>query len=311
MSLSLHFAHITDVHISDNDRTWGTLGALSDHLLAVTIAQLNALDDLDFVIITGDVLDMATSPELERFTGLMRSLHRPWHFIPGNHDGYYHPEHPEAFAPHEAVPVIDPRMAEPVPHAQKAHWSRPVAEGARLIGLDSRKADSWGGEINGAQMAWLFDELEAHRRETIIVAVHHPLHNLTPKNMEPWWSNFICDNARQVEMLLDAYPNVRMVLSGHHHANQMRRRGGRLHISTAALSGYPCTYRTIRLEQVDGGWHAQVRTHTPADEATLKAACDLLLESDIARRFNRDDPEAWAEFAAGGSEDRAFEGLLA
>lgn len=310
MPLPLHFAHITDVHISEHEQSWGALGTLAERLLHKAIAQLNTLDDLDFVLFTGDLLDLATPSELERLVAALGDLHKPWHFVPGNHDGYIDPRHPEAYAPHEALPLIDPRLAHPLPEAQRAYWSRPVGEGIRLIGLDSRRPDTWAGEIGVEQMAWLMEELDAHRHELILIAVHHPLHYLTPRNIAPWWSNFICENGQQVEMLLDAFPGVRMVLSGHHHANHISRRGGRLHISTGALGGYPCTYRTIRLEPVRDGWRVQVVTHSPADERERKQALDALLESSIARRFDAHDPSAWAEFVLGKPRDRVFEGVL-
>ncbi len=310
MASSLHFAHITDVHVSEHERSWGTLGTLAERLLRKAIAHLNTLDDLDFVLFTGDLLDRATPPELERLMAALGTLHKPWHLVAGNHDGYLDPQHPEAYAPHEALPLIDPRMADPPPEAQRACWSREVGTGMRLIGLDSRKPDTWAGEVGAEQLLWLMEELDAHRRDLILIAVHHPLHYLTPRNIAPWWSNFICTNGQQVEMLLDAFPNVRLVLSGHHHANHISRRGGRLHISTGALGGYPCMYRTIRLEQVGDGWRVQVSTHLAADEEEHKLALEALLESPIARRYKADDPSAWAQFVLGRPEDRTFEGVL-
>jgi 3',5'-cyclic AMP phosphodiesterase CpdA len=317
MTHSLHFAHVTDIHISAQGDTWSTLGSAADPLLAQTIDRLNALDDLDFVLITGDVLDQAVEAELERFMALLGRLNKPWHFLPGNHDGFYHPDHPQAFAPHEAVPRIDPRMASPRPDAQRARWSRPVAEGVQLIGLDSRMPDDWGGHVDAAQMAWLQDELEAHRDSLVIAAVHHPLHHLTELSRQPLWSRFVCSNGAQIEALLDQHPNVKLVLSGHHHAQQIRVRGtgsharsSRLHISTGALAGYPCVYRTVRVREQEDGWRTQVETHSPADDGVRKLSFDLLEEANVARHFNPHDLTAWAAFVAGEPHDQTFDGVL-
>jgi 3',5'-cyclic-AMP phosphodiesterase len=308
----LTFAHITDVHLAEHGDSWGTLGSLSEHLLAKAIDRFNAQDDVAFVLITGDVLDRATPGELELFNALIGKLRKPWHYVPGNHDGYHDPDSPETLAPQEAVARIDPRLADPAPGPQRAFYSRAVADGLRLIGLDSRLPGTWNGLIGAEQLAWLRAELDACRDDQVIVATHHPLHNLSARNKQPWWSNFICDNGPEVEALLDAHPNVRLVLSGHHHASQLRERRSRLHVSTSALSGYPCAYRTIRLTPGDGpgAVHVQVETVSLADEGTRKQAYDLLVESETAHLYDPADPSAWANFVAGRPQDQGFTGWL-
>ncbi len=310
MPVSVRFAHITDIHISDSHQSWGTIGTLAEALLARAVVEINAMPDLDFVVFGGDVLDRATSAEAGRFAVIMAALEKPWHFVPGNHDGFVDPNHPDALAPHEAVSLIDPRLSSPRPDAQRAYWSRTVGDGVQLIGLDLRLPDTWNGRIDAAQLGWLREELDAHRDGLVLLAVHHPLHPLTARDIEPWWSNFICDNGEEVEVVLDAHPNVRIVVTGHHHAQQIRRRGGRLHVATGPLGGYPCVYRTIRVMGEPGAWQAQVETHAPATEGELKQALDLLVELAVAARYNPDDPSAWAEVVEGGAAGRTFEGPL-
>ena len=310
MTTTLHFAQLTDIHLTEAPHTWGTLGTESGDLLRRCIADLNGIGDLDFVLITGDAIDAATSPEIAMFSNIMGGLEKPWHFVPGNHDGYNDPDSPDTHPAHEVVPRIDPRLAEPAPYVQKAYWSRPVKPSVQLIGLDSRMDDTFNGMVDADQLAWLEGELDTHRDELVLIAIHHPLRNLNPINKREWWSNFICDNGGQVEEVLDRHPNTRMVLSGHHHASQIRQRSGRLHVSTGALSGYPCVYRTVRLTQQDTGWHVQVETHSPASDGLVKKAYYLLVEADIARWFDAGDPARWTEFCAGTPGDQSFDGLL-
>ncbi len=307
---SLHFAHVTDVHVSEQEQSWGAVSALTLLFLRKCFARLNALNNLDFVLITGDVLDLASPGELDQFRAALATLRKPWHFTPGNHDGFYDPQHPHAYEPHEAVALIDPRMASPEPHAQQAYWSRTVTPGIQLIGLDSRIPDDWAGEISPAQLEWLRAELDDHRDDWVILATHHPLHDLGPHNRREWRSKFICSNGKEVESLLDQYPGVKLVIGGHHHANQIRQRGHRLHVSTAALGGYPCVYRTIRLAEQDGKAHLHVETHTVADEAALKLSYDVLRDSQIARVFDEGNPDAWMSLVEGKPEDQSFDGFL-
>ena len=271
---SVYFAHLTDIHISDSDESWGPLATQAESILRNTFARLDVIPDLDFVLISGDVLDNATQAEVAVFTGALRTLGKPWHYIPGNHDGFYDPEKPGAYAPHEAVPQIDPRMASPVPHAQEARWSREVKPGVQLIGLDSRLPDDWAGEVNAGQMAWLKAELDAAREKLVILTVHHPLHPLHPRDNIGWFTKFFASNGEEVERLLDGYPNVRLVLSGHHHAHRLICRPGRLHLNTAALTGYPCLYRLVRISEADGGWHVEATTEHAAEE-DARPSCPL------------------------------------
>ncbi len=314
MNSKLHFAHITDIHLSEREQSWGTTAEIAPRLLRECIAHLNALADIDFVLITGDVLDIATPGEARTFLEIIDELNKPWHFLPGNHDGFIDPNHPNALKPHQAVALIDPRLAEPPPMPQRAYWSRPIAPGVQLIALDTRLADDWSGVVAQPQIDWLSEQLEAHQEDHIVVATHHPLHRLGPHNTRGRLHKFICSNGADVEKVLDRYPNVNLVVSGHHHANylEMVERGDvkRLHMVTASLSAYPCSYRTIRLEETGEGWRVDIQTHSTADADILQATYELASAGGIAHDFDPDDPTAWPTFCAGRREDLSFSGLL-
>jgi len=308
---SFHFAHVTDVHINQEGDAWQTLGGEAPRLLQETFDQLNQIPDLDFVLITGDVLDHATHGELDAFMEVLQTLEKPWHFVPGNHDGFVHESNPFALRPAEVMQTIDPRLADFDPDANRAFWSREVLPGVQVIGLDSRVSNDWGGVISPPQLDWLRRELDSSSyQDCVIVAVHHPVHKLSPVNEREWWNKFILSNGRIVERLFDIYSNVQMVLSGHHHCNHITLRNHRMHMVTAALTGYPCSYRTIRMQPTPDGWHAQVETHTIADPDTLALAENLLLESKTARDFDALDPSAWVLFCEGSEKDQEFDGII-
>jgi predicted phosphodiesterase len=311
MGISVHFAHLTDIHISERHQSFSTVSTLAAELFAEAVRLLNGIDDLDFVMITGDVLDTASRAEVEQYRDIVADLHKPWYFIPGNHDGFIDANFPDAMLPEEAVTLIDPRMADPTPYAQHAWWSRMIHPGVLLIGLDSRLADDWSGEVSPPQMEWLARELEDHKDDLVILTVHHPLHALGEHNFRGRFVKFICTNGEEVEALLDRYPNVKMVISGHHHANHMSfAKNGRLHVCTTALSGYQCVFRTIRLTQVDAGWKISVLTHSTADPHDVEKAYKVALADMMAHEYNPDNPEAWVDFCAGRPEDLTYDGIL-
>jgi Icc protein len=307
----LDFAHITDIHLSERE---GAIAVLAPHLMRECIAHLNALPDLDFVLITGDVLDIASPGEARTFLEIIGGVSKPWHFLPGNHDGFIDPNHPGALEPHQAAALLDPRLANPPPVSQRAFWSRAVMPGVQLIALDTRLADDWSGVVTQPQLDWLDRQLEAHRDDRVIIATHHPLHRLGPHNTRGRLHKFICSNGAEVEAVLDRYSNVRLVVSGHHHANHLslvdHGTVKRLRIVTAALSSYPCSYRTIRLEDWKDGWHIDIQTHSSADADMLQSTFHLASAANIAQEFNPKDPTAWPTFCAGRPEDLSYSGLL-
>lgn len=309
---TVHFAHLTDIHLSKQDRSWSTVSTLAPRLLQEAINELNQIRDLDFILFTGDILDTGSDAEAHLFRDTVKKLNAPWHLIPGNHDGFVDPENPTALKPEQAMILLDPRLADPVPYAGRAWWSRSFREGIQIIGLDSRLEEDWSGVVNQDQLAWLSRELEAHRSDLVILAVHHPLHNLGPHNTRGRFTKFICDNGPEVESLLDNYPNVRIVLSGHHHANHISRanRGGRLHVCTAALSGYQCVFRTIRMTDDTQTCRVEIKTHSTIDSEGLETAFKVAVADKMAHEFDESDPTAWARFCAGRPEDLSFEGVL-
>ncbi|MHB1050837.1 MAG: outer membrane protein assembly factor BamB family protein [Bacteroidota bacterium] len=71
------FAHISDTHI-------GNATAAED--LQRTVADINSLDGVSFVIITGDITEAGFDDELRHAKRILDGLNIPWYIIPGNHD---------------------------------------------------------------------------------------------------------------------------------------------------------------------------------------------------------------------------------
>jgi outer membrane protein assembly factor BamB len=74
---SLRFAWLSDTHIG-SDR-----GAAD---LRASVADINALQGLSFVLVTGDITEMGTYDNLSLAKEILDGLRVPYHIIPGNHD---------------------------------------------------------------------------------------------------------------------------------------------------------------------------------------------------------------------------------
>ena len=71
------FAHVTDTHVG------GATGAKD---LSITINDINRLDDIDFVILSGDITEFGSDEELSKAKSIISKLNKPWYVVPGNHD---------------------------------------------------------------------------------------------------------------------------------------------------------------------------------------------------------------------------------
>jgi len=75
---TFRFAFISDTHISGN--------GLAEEDLRRTVKDINAMDDVSFVVITGDITELGTAAELKMAKQILDSLDVPYYIIPGNHD---------------------------------------------------------------------------------------------------------------------------------------------------------------------------------------------------------------------------------
>lgn len=71
------YAFVTDTHV-------GT--ATGEEDLRRTVADINAQNDIDFVLVTGDITEMGTNDELKLAKQILSGLNKKFYVIPGNHD---------------------------------------------------------------------------------------------------------------------------------------------------------------------------------------------------------------------------------
>ena len=73
------FAFISDTHI-------GSPNGSAEEDLRRTVRDINAMTDIAFVVLTGDITELGTNEELKLAKQILDSLNVKWYIIPGNHD---------------------------------------------------------------------------------------------------------------------------------------------------------------------------------------------------------------------------------
>lgn len=309
---SLHFAQISDIHISSLGDHHDLLSGQAADFLANICGQLNRRDDLDFVLITGDLFDTASHQEFDRFQEAIKTLQKPYYVIPGNHDRRS-PESDSGLTHYDFARHFNPQIEARSTSAmtQMGYWSINLDPKVQLIGLDSIKDDDWSGVVDVAQLEWLKDELKAQADKLIILAVHHPLHTLSPIDELPRWYKFVCDNSGEIMALLDRHPQVKIVLTGHHHLSKADLVNGRLHLACPAISIYPCAYRTLQLTQnLDSTWTFTWQTYPATNETTISTAQQRMTAAWAEVGFEADFIEEHVNLALGTAWDRQGQVIL-
>ncbi|MEE4311382.1 MAG: PQQ-binding-like beta-propeller repeat protein [candidate division KSB1 bacterium] len=180
----LRFALLSDTHVS----YYGS-GAED---LRLAVQDINQDEDLDFVIVSGDITDMNTGDNLSLAKQILDSLNAPYHIIPGNHDTKWSGSGGDNF---DTLWGADHFLFD--------------GGGYRFIGFHQGPVLRMGdGHIPVETFAWLDSVLARTGPNVPIILVTH--YELTDA----------VDNLDQCMDILKNY-NIRAVLHGHGHRNRL------------------------------------------------------------------------------------------
>lgn len=183
-SQSFKFAFVSDTHISTDP------GDPAEDLRR-TITDINLQNDLDFVVITGDITEMGTDLEIKLAKSIFSDLKIPFHILPGNHD--------TGWSESGGVSFIKEFGYDKFVFDHK---------GYRFIGCASgpyvRMSD---GHVPRDAVVWLDSVLEKTSKDLPLVFLnHYPLDN----GLDNWYD--IIDRLKKY--------NTQFVLGGHFHSNR-------------------------------------------------------------------------------------------
>ncbi|MGZ3519385.1 MAG: phosphodiesterase [Vulcanimicrobiaceae bacterium] len=211
-------AHISDLHIARHRaglyRYSGSTGRL-----ARCIAKLNALRP-DLVIATGDLTHAGSAQEYSRLRELLETLEAPVYLLPGNHDNREALR--QAFPDHDYLFATRPYIAYTIDAGEM-----------RIIALDSTEPGRTGGYLDAPRLAWLRSRLEETARPTLL-ALHHP-----PFKTGVWpMDGFGFVNLDALGELIERYPHVRRIVSGHVHCVRTAQLIGTLACTSPAMTSH-------------------------------------------------------------------------
>lgn len=258
------FAVISDIHVSIPEQKGVTdgyqLGLKTQMLTESTVAELNKIPDLNFVLVAGDLTRDAEPWNVDQVKRMLDGLKVPYYVTLGNHDQSLVPhdkkDQPVGLSKYGVAAAFIGKTGGMVPG--KTYYSQELAKDLVLVTLDSPNPQvfvpevgmpSFSGRIDAGQMKWLESTLKANQKKTIIVLLHHgliPWHEGDKTNHNSWrW--FWIENAEEVQALLKKY-GVKVVMSGHHHlSTRYQEVDGIIHIVHPSLATYPMRYTVYEM----------------------------------------------------------------
>ena len=236
----LKFIHISDVHYSQElDNTPYKLRKNSPELFDDAIAQINETPGVSFVMFGGDLVDRAS--ELLGFLEHAKNLRAPWYYTFGNHDsmlgGYLTPD----------KYLGNVKKANPNFKSNKTYYSFTPKSGYKVIVLDSIIRDrlTSNGEIPKEELEWLDKELEAAKKQVVLIFLHVPIQEPIAAEHHKML------NAQEVMNVIGKYKNPIAIFQGHYHVSRIKQMNNILFVSTPALVSYPNAFREIKITNED------------------------------------------------------------
>ena len=242
----LHFVQITDTHLQksiakDAERLLGS----SEKLLTAAVNEINEIKDLDFVLSTGDQVDVPDEKLIDKYIEITMASKYPWHVLFGNHDvsvngGLGKKGYIKKFTAIENPISFTGNMN---------YYSFSPNEKFTIICLDGTtdKVITALGQIDDEQLQWLKGELEANKDKYVIIALHFPV-------IEPFKSkdHYIIEPDRtKLQEIVESYKNVIGIFNGHYHAAKLIKIKNKIHNSCPAVIQWPNAFREITITQDD------------------------------------------------------------
>ncbi len=237
-STSLKFVQLSDVHFLENGaNTTYKMTGKSPQLLDDAVEQINEVKDLDFVMLTGDLIDKSFEKELRAALPHVEKIEAPWYFAFGNHDrcvgGYLT----------TSVYMEMLKNSNPDFKYKKPYYSFKPKKNFKVIVLDNIITDeiTSNGYVDEVQFKWLKKELDSSKNDVVLIFMHVPV-------IEPFASpSHKLRNAAAVKALIESYDNPIGVFQGHYHAAKITQHDNVLYVSSPALVSYPNAFRIVNV----------------------------------------------------------------
>ena len=190
-SVQFRFAHLTDLHLSPNNPN------PTEDLLR-SVAQINATEGIDFVLVTGDITEEGDRASMEKVKSCLDLLKVKYYVALGNHETKWSDSGCTAFGE--------------IFGSERFEFEH---KGFLFLGFNSGPLMRMAyGHVVPQDIRWMTERMEqAGKDKPVMLVTHYPMKD---GDVDNWYE--VTDAVRPY--------NIRLFIGGHYHANRNERYDG-------------------------------------------------------------------------------------
>lgn len=291
----MKLAFVPDVNLSFEQHDGLIMYNESLVILQDVVKSLNKTTDLDLVLFGGDMTDNRDkeTTDLPMFLDSVLGLKVPYYVILGDRDV-------DLSENYSKEDVCSEFKYNGFSDKSKTYWAVEPLSNVLLVGLDTTIKNASSGSLSPEQLIWLNETLKKSPDKVTIISMHHPAIPSCSQDKVLPWKNFVLSNSNEFLNIIRNYPQVKVVLSGHHYINQIQKVDNVLFISTPSVSVYPNEFKilTIYSDKVE------VENKKISFNQIVKKAKKSIVESDYASQYDSQKPQNVLKYQEGDKYSR-------
>lgn len=306
---------LPDTHVSFKDEDSWILYKESLVIFQDTIKNLKTIPNLNFVVFGGDLIDNDdnTLSDLPLFLDSLEDTSFNYYTILGDREAdlKYSYSKQDFCSEFRRNGFSNPNLT---------YWSELPTENILLIGLDTSIENGFEGKIPKEELLWLDETLKSNPDRFIIITMHHSpvqwttsdktirekadceqrLKGRLARPVTPFMASNQVENSDEFLNLINKYPQVKLVLSGHHHNYAVKRLNGKLFMSIPSIVTYPNSYKVLTVYPD----RVEVENKDITFKQIIKKSKNIIVKTQYASDFDSKNPKKVLDFQNGGKISR-------
>ena len=288
---------LPDINLSFKDKDGEILYKESLVILQDVLKTLNQEENLDFVVFGGDLTDNADGKfsDIPMFLDTVSELKAKYYAIIGDREAHL----ADGFSKENFTKEFDEFDNKTL---DQTFWEVEPVKNVLLIGLDTSIKNEENGYLNLHQLFWLDNILKNNRDKFTIIVMHHPP-LITTEIDKNKWQKYTLQKPDLFRQLINLYPQVKIVLSGHHHCNYVKKINEKLFMTQPSIVEYPNSFNILKIYPD----RVEVKNKKISFKQIIKEARKKLINSDYAKEFNSKNPKSVLKYNRGDKFSRQKE----
>ena len=263
---------LPDTHISFKENDDWILRKESFVIFQDAVKSLKTVPGLDFVVFGGDLTDNDDNAlsDLPMFLDSIEDVNFKYYAILGDRDA----DLKEGYTKQDFCAEFRRNGFE---NPELTYWTDQPVPNVLLIGLDTSQENKFEGKLSPEELLWLDDTLKSNPDKFTVIAMHHQI-------LESEFLNII-----------NKYPQVKLILSGHRHNYAVSNLNGKLFISLPSVVTYPNLFKilTVYPDRVE------IENQDISFKQIIKKSKNIITKTKYAEEFDAKNPKNVLKFLRG------------